>query len=197
MSRYAGTNDLRAYMSPTGALSTDQDGLLQDCLDRAESAIDDYTRRNFVGTAGTAFYSRYTQAQTYNQALYLNQDLFSLTTLTNGDGANIPVGSVWLEPRNLGPPYRILRLKSAYVWVWNTDSDVQIVGTFGYGTVAPPDVQQATIRYAAYLFRQKDASGPTDVSGFPQAGETPVPRGMPDDVRYLLAPYRSKTGGWV
>jgi hypothetical protein len=196
MSRYAQLSDLKYYLSPNGTLSSSQDGLLQSSLDRAESAINDYTRRNFVGTAGTVYVNRYEQDHVRSQALYLQQDLFSLVALQNGDTTTIPVGSVWLEPRNAGPPYRMLRLKSQYVFVWNTDSDIVISGTFGYGTVPPDSVVQATVRYATFLFRQKDVA-PGDQAGFPEAGEQTIPKGMPDDVRYLLAPFRSRSGGVV
>lgn len=198
MSRYAGTTQLRDYLSANGSLGTTQNGLLQSCLDRAEVAIDSYTRRNFAGTAGTVYYSRFEQNKVYNQALYLTQDLHTLVAVTNGDGQSIPTGSVWLEPRNAGPPYRILRLKSSYVWTWNTDSDVTISGTFGYSTVAPADVVQAVIRTAAYYYRGKDSGfGATDIAGFQDGGEVPVTQGIPQDARWLLAPYRSRSGGIV
>jgi len=199
MSRYATLADLKYYLSPNGTLSTSQDGLLQSSLDRAESAINDYTRRNFAGTAGTVYYNRYQADLVRSQALYLREDLHTLVGLQTGNGQNIPVGSVWLEPRNAGPPYRVLRLHSQYVYQWNTDSDVIISGTFGYGTTPPDAVVQATVRYAAHLFRQKDAGGMAgvDVAGFTDAGEVSFPKGMPDDVRWLLSPYRSRSGGVV
>ena len=196
MSRYITLWQLRDYISPNAALGTTQDGLLQSCIDRAEAAIDAYTRRNFVGSVGTILVNRYEQDRVTRQALWVDQDVHTLISLTNGDGQNIPVGSVWLEPRE-GPPYRALRLKSNYVWVWNTDSDVIVVGTLGYGTVAPADVQQATIRTAAYYFRGKDQSGFSDVAGFPEGGEQTIISGIPQDVRYLLSPYRSRTGGMI
>ena len=200
MGRYIGTAELLQYMFSSGQpTNTAQYGLLGSCINRAESAIDDYTRRNFAGTAGTVYYNRFAQARQFmGQALYLDQDLHTLIGVVNGDGQTIPVGSVWLEPRNL-PPYRILRLKSSYVWVWNTDSDVIVSGTFGFGTTPPADVVQATVRYASWLFRQKDAGGlaGVDVAGFQEGGEVQYPKGMPDDVRYLLSPYRSRSGGIV
>jgi hypothetical protein len=174
---------------------TDADDVLQACIDNAESAIEQYTRRNFVGTHGTLFVNRYEQDSIRSNAYWMNDDLFSLTALTLGDGQSVPLGSIWLEPRQ-GPPYRIVRLKSAYVYTWNTDSDMYVVGTWGYGTVAPDDVQQATLRYATHLYRQKDIT-PNDQLGFQEAGVQPMGRGMPDDIRYLLAPYRSRSGGAI
>jgi hypothetical protein len=197
MGRYLGTVQLRQYLSPDDALGTTENGLLSACIDRAEDAIDAYTRRTFAGTAGTVYYNRFTQgAQIVNQALYLDRDLHTLVGVVNGDATTIPVGSVWVEPRNQGPPYRILRLKSSYVWTWNTDSDVTISGTFGYSTVAPDDIVQATVRWSAYLWRQKD-TGPGDVAGFQESGEVVIAKGIPDDIKALLSPYRSRTGGVV
>lgn len=193
---YASLLDLRDYLSSTDLLGTVNDGLLQDSLDQAENVINDYTRRNFAGTAGTYYVNRYSQRNVRDQALYLNQDLHTLISITNGDGANIPVGSAWLEPRNVGPPYRIVRLKSSSVWVWNTDSDVIVAGTFGFSTVAPAAIVRSTVRLAAYYYRLKDV-GPADVSGMSDAGEVQYPKGMPDDIKIQLSPYRSKTGGAV
>lgn len=205
MSRYCGTTELINYMFGTtggtigaigGTLTPSVRQLMQDSLDEAESAINDYTRRNFMGTAGTVYYNRYSQRLVQNQALYLQEDIFSLSSLTNGDGQNIPVGSVWLEPRNAGPPYRLLRLHSAYVYVWNTDSDVIVAGTFGFSTVPPAAITRSTVRLAAYYYRLKDV-GPADVSGFQDAGEVAYPKGLPDDIKVQLAPYRSRSGGVV
>lgn len=197
MSRYASLADVRDYLGFSGTLGQVQDGLLQDCLNRAESAIDQYTRRNFAGTAGTVYYNRFVQDhQLADQALYLDTDLHTLVALRNGDETVIPVGSTWLEPQGQ-PPYRLIRLKSQYAWVWNTDSNVIISGTFGFSTVAPDDIMQATVRLASHYFRMKDAGGYQDQAGFPEAGEVTIGRGMPDDVRYALNPYRSRTGGIV
>jgi hypothetical protein len=205
MSRYAGSFDLINYMYGTyggtitpigGTLTASNLLLLQESLDDAESAINDYTRRNFVGTAGTHYYNRYSQRNVVGQALYLEEDLHTLISLTNGDTQAIPLGSIWLEPRNSGPPYRILRLKSSYVYTWNTDSDVIVAGTFGYGTVAPDVIARCTVRLAAWYFRLKD-SGIGGATGQTDAGEVSYPLGMPEDVKMGLAPYRSKTGGAI
>jgi len=196
MSNYASLLDLRDYLSPGNSLGSYNDGLLQDSLDEAESAINDYTRRNFAGTAGTVYVNRFSQHFVQNQAMYLQNDLHTLVSLTNGDSQNIPVGSVWLEPRNAGPPYRLLRLHSAYVYVWNTDSDVIVAGTFGFSTVAPAAISRASVELAAWYFRLKD-SGPTEATGLSAAGEVVYPKSIPDHILGKLLPYRSRSGGVV
>ncbi len=204
MGRYVGTLTLYAYLFGTsgtiggggGTISGDQQSLMGTCINNAEAAIDDYTRRNFAGTAGTYYVNRFGQDKVVNRALYLTRDIHTLIGVVNGDGQTFPVGSVWLEPRNEGPPYRILRLHSAYVYTWSTDTDVIISGTFGYSIVAPGAIQQATMMYAAHLYRLKDA-GPGGVTGFQEGGEVTYPQGMPDTVKSLLSPFKSRSGGIV
>lgn len=206
MSRYAGTPALINYMFGTlttgtigavgGTLTPSVLQLMQDCLDEAESAINDYTRRQFAGTAGTAYYNRYNTRLVQRQALYLREDLHTLISLTNGDTTTIPIGSVWLEPRNAGPPYRLLRLHSQYVYVWNTDSDIVVVGTFGFSTVPPAAIVRATVELATWYYRLKDV-GPTNTAGMDAAGEVVYPKSLPDHIRGKLEPYRSRSGGVV
>lgn len=205
MGRYLGTVQFQAYLFGTsgtiaqggGTVSPEQQALMGSAINEAERMIDDYTRRNFAGTSGTAYYNRYTQQfQLVNQAFYLDQDLHTLIGVVNGDTTTIPTGSVWTEPRNAGPPYRILRLKSQYVWVWNTDTDMIVSGTWGFSTVPPAAIVGATEQLAAYYYRLKDA-GPSGVTGFSEAGEPNYPPGIPDTVKYLLSPYRSRSGGRI
>jgi hypothetical protein len=206
MSSYAGTPQLINYMFGTlttgtigaigGTLTPSVLQLMQDSLDEAERVINDYTRRNFAGTGGTYYVNRYSQRLVRNQALYLQTDLHTLVGLVNGDNTVFPIGSVWLEPRNAGPPYRLLRLHSPYVYVWNTDSDIVVSGTFGFSTVAPAAIARACVELAAYYYRVKDIA-PTDTAGVNAAGELMYPKNMPDYVRSKLEPYRSRSGGVV
>ena len=195
--RYASLADLRDYLSSSANLGTFQDGLLTDTLCRTEDAIDAYTRRNFVATAGTRYYNQYTTSVA-DRSLYLQEDLYHLDYLQTAVSQVVPTGaqgSVFVEPR-IGPPYRILRLKVAYVWAWNVDQDVIVAGTWGYSLTAPEAIRAATVRSAAYQFRLKDV-GVGDVAGFAEGGEVQYPKGVPDDVKAILAPYRSRTGGVV
>ena len=197
--RYATLADMRRYLSANNDdLSGAEDDLLTDCLTIAENQIDEYTRRNFVAEAGTRHYSRWV-ANVRNTALYLEDgvELYALPqngTVFGGDGRSIPVGSIWLEPRNAGPPYKILRLFSQFVWIWNTDGEIAIPGTWGFSLTAPPAIQSATLELAAYVYRMKD-TGVTDVAGFDQAGQMTIPRGIPESVRRRIEPYRSRSGG--
>lgn len=191
-----GTQTTGTITPINGTITPSMLQLMQDSLDEAESAINDYTRRNFAGTAGTVRINRYSQRFAQNQAMYLQNDLHTLVSLQNGDSQNIPIGSVWLEPRNAGPPYRIVRLMSGYVFIWNTDSDVVISGTFGFSTVPPAAITRATVELAAWYYRLKDV-GYTEVAGLAAAGEVTYPKSLPDHIRGKLDPFRSRSGGIV
>ena len=197
MGRYIGTTELRAYLSPDDTLGTSQNALLDSCITRAEAAIDHYTRRSFATVQDTKYYSRHV-ARIVGQALYLPEDLYQAGTVISGNGQNIPIGSIWFEPRNLGPPYRVVRLYSMFVWTFNTDGEIRITGGWGYSGTAPADIVQATVRTAAYLYRGKDSGfGAVDATGFTDGGEAAFAKSIPDDVRWTLSPYRSRTGGVV
>lgn len=193
--RYATLDDLRDYLSHDGAIGTVQDGLLTDCLLRAESQIDDYTRRRFTPWVGTVVH-RADTATRYGKRFYLDRDCIRLDAIVNGDGGTIPLSAATLGPANPNPPYRTVTLASGHAWNAAPDGTIAFAGTWGYSLRPPDAIVQATVRLAAYLYRQKDV-GVSDVSGFDQAGEVQYASGMPRDVLWLLSPYRSRSGGVV
>ncbi len=190
---HAGTAQLGTYL---GNQSSSQNDLLLACLQRAQSAIDTYTRRTFEATTGTLYYHQYA-ARIAGQVLYLDQDVLGVQTLVNGNGQTItaissnsyPPNGYYLEPANLGPPYTSIRLGFNYPWVFNVDQRIVVAGTIGYSSTAPYDIQQACIRWAAYLYKQRDAQV-FEVTAEPSLGVINIPVGIPKDVEILLRPYR-------
>lgn len=124
--------------------------------------------------------------------LWLDKDLLSIVTLTNGDSAGTVLTSTeyWLEPRNRAP-YEWIRLRSGKSWVFDTDGEVSVNGIWGYSTAAPATVVQATLRLAEYHYRRRDVSEYA-VTANNELGTITVPAGMPEDVVSML-----KEGGFV
>ena len=171
------------------------DPLLESLVEAASRAIDAYCSRRFYGATDTRYYEMDAVEGDY---LRLDDDLISITTLTNGDSSSTTITSTyyWLWPRNSGPPYHSIRLKadqSTHDWEVDTDYFITVTGSWGWGSEIPNDVQRAIIRWASYLYHQKD-SGVYDVTTFPSEGILMVPQGMPRDVRILLDPYRRTAG---
>ena len=124
--------------------------------------------------------------------LILDKPLLSITTLTNGDSTGTVITSTgyWLEPRN-DPPYRAIRLRSGKSWQFDDDGEVSVDAPWGFSTTVPADIQQATLRQATYLYRQRDASI-FGVTATPELGTIQVKFGMPDDVVEIL-----RSGGYL
>jgi hypothetical protein len=66
---------------------------------------------------------------------------------------------------------------------------VEISGKWAYSTTPPADIEHACIRLVGYYYRQKDAQV-FDVTVIPEAGAITIPKGIPDDVKKILLPYR-------
>ena len=176
--------------------SDTDDVLLAHLIEQAQTAIDTYTGRVFEAATETRYFERQ-HLDDRGFILWMDRDLLTVTTLTNGDSSStaIPATEFWLcdgnGGRNLGPPYHGIRLKidSTYSWEFDTDYWVSVAGTWGYSATAPHDIAHAAVRMVAYYYAQKDAQV-FDVTAVPEAGVITVPQGMPRDVERILGPYR-------
>ena len=180
---YASLADLTTYLGIDA--STADDALLTQFLARAQAAVDGICHRTFEATADSTRHYDYRSVD--NCALYLDADLCAVTSVVNGDGITIGGAAYTTEPRNMTPWYA-LKLRAAVGLAWDGwNSDIAVTGKWAYSLTAPADVQQATIRLAAWMYRQKDNTG----GDAPMiAGDvTILPARIPSDVEALLAPY--------
>jgi hypothetical protein len=127
--------DFKAYSVARGqTASTDatDDAVIVDLLEVASRYLDDKTGRQFYPSIETRLYDI-----PEDSSLYLDADLLSLTTLTNGDAAAISSTDYVLLPSNETPRYCI-RLKGDAGVQWEADSDndteqvISVLGWWGY-----------------------------------------------------------------
>lgn len=184
---YATLAELKLYLG----IDTDEtadDTLLTALLARAQVAIESDRGRRYAAVTTTRYYEA---SALRGGLLLLDDDLLTVTTLTNGDlaGTVIAAANYILWPRNAGR-YWGIRLKQSYSpgWVVDTDCAIALAGTWGWSATAPVDIVQATIRWAAYFYRQKDAQV-FDTTSDPATGQLIIPKGVPADVRLLLDNY--------
>lgn len=126
-------------------------------------------------------------------------DLLSVSGLTNGDGTTIASTSYRLEPRNNGPisssgngqPFRWIRLLSDEAWVFDTDGEIEVTGTWGYSTGPDATIVGCVKETGKYLLDLRLAQV-WDVTAMPDIGQITVPKGMPQHVKTAL-----KNGGYV
>ena len=186
---YCTLTQLRVYV---GATTTADDVLLADCILRAQTMIDAATRRTFEAPVDAArtFDAGY---DVEGRTLYLDADLCAITSITNGDGSGITMGQVVSEPRNTPPYYALtLKLSSGIAWTYEEDPEdaITVTGRWAYSILPPPDIEQACVRLAAWLYRQKDSSADLDRPTVSPDGATMLPAQIPNDVRAVLAPYK-------
>ncbi len=186
---YASLTELKLYRGiPTS--TTADDAILSACLTRAQAQVDTYCDRTFEAAAtSTRHFDAVRDVSDDRRTLYLDDDLAEITTITNGT-ANAVTKYVTV-PVNHGPYSEIrLKLSAGELFTYSSDpeSAISVRGKWAYSTSAPADVVQATIRLAAYMYAQKDASV-FDVTAYPDAGVMTVPQGIPRDVREILDRY--------
>lgn len=185
MTTYCSLDELKAYLGTR--LDTD-DTEIQARITEASAAIDVYCQRVFVGAAATRAYDAVQAVD--GRTLLLDEDLLSVTTITNGDGTALDSGDYVLLPANVTPKYAVrLKASSGVSWTYTTDPEdaISVNGTWGYANTQPDTVRHACIRLAAWYYRQKDA--PFETTGMPDLGLVTVPASIPADVTALLDPY--------
>jgi len=182
---------LKTYLGVSGS---GDDTLLTALIARAQSAIDHYTGRTFEASGDTT--RKFTVGvDTDGNMLYFDEDCAAITTVTtnadNGSGGTTIAAAYYVTyPRNRTPYYAI-EILNTYSWEYTTDAEngITVAGKWAFSTSAPDDIVHATIRLAAYFYRQKDA-GVFDTTAIPDAGIIQIPQGIPRDVQLILNPYR-------
>lgn len=181
MSDYTSWSTVKTYLAISGV--TD-DTLGATLVTRASAIIDRFCRRQFAASAA---------ARTFDapngDTLWLDEDLLSVTTITNGDGETMDSSQFVLLPPNSLPKYAI-RLRKTAMATWSAsptsgeEQAISVQGSWGYSSTPPDDVVQAAIRLTAWLYKQRDA--PFGTTARPDIGIVEVPAALPEDVKALL-----------
>lgn len=187
MTNYCTLADVKAYL---GTDQTTDDAVITPLIGRATTAIETYCGRSFTARAETRHYDAIQDVN--GQTLYVDDDLLTVTSITNGDSEVLDAADYVLLPSNVSPKYAIrLKSGSSKSWTYVTDPEeaITIVGSWGYknDNEPPADVHQAAVQLAAWYYHHRKA--PFETTGFPDLGQATTPSSIPVDVRALLAPY--------
>jgi len=168
---YATVAQLKAHLGLSGSA---EDALLAQLLDAADAFIHGYTGRWFSGVTATR---RFDHTAIRGRSLFVDTDLLSVTSITNGDGSPLVTADYVLLPRNSTPYYEVALTAGR---VWYTEQAIEIVGVWGYAVSAPTGIVQAALEYAGVLYRSYDRT----------IQEMPAPVGAVEAVERFLRPYR-------
>lgn len=172
-----------------GAVITDtsKDALVEDLITDCSRFIDRYTKRHFYATTETRTYNP--DRDIHGNLLFLDEDLLTVTALTNGDSATLAAGDYILESPNFTPKWGIrLKFGSGKTWTWQASPEnaISVTGTWGYnnGTVPPDEIKIACKKLVAWEFKHRSAIFQS--IGSAQSGQAPIPIDIPKDIRDTL-----------
>jgi len=182
--------ELEVLKDELGITATGDDAILERAIRDAQAGVEAYTRRVFeTGADATRYYG---SEALDGQWLHLDADLYSLTSIANGDSSATAVSTddITLFPMNEGPPYHKLRLDTNSSSVWEVDTDywIGVTGKWAYCDTPPSAIVRATLRWAGYLYQQKDAPYTRTIANT-ATGIVEIPATVPDDVYELIDPY--------
>lgn len=190
---YVSTANFKLYKNIVGA---SDDTVINMLIAQAQKMVETHTGRVFEASANT---TRTFDAMNDvdGDLLYFDRDLYSINSVTNGDGVVVAASEYVTEPRN-GPPYYAIRLKNSsdVVWTYDTDAEnaIAISGMWAYSLTAPEDVQWATLRLASYLYEQRKNAGELDRPVAISNNMTMLPSRLPKDVADTLIHYVRSVG---
>ena len=189
MTAYASLEQIKSYLD-IALSNTDDDDLLTMALDNASAVIDTQTHRTYVSEADETHYHD-ALCDVHGRRLWLRGDLAQLVSITNGDGADVPATAYVTEPSIGGPYYAIvLKANSGIAWTYSDTPEeaIGVNGRWAYSVLPPGPIVQATIRLAAWMYRQRDNANDLDRALI--VGNTTItPSQVPVDVMLMLKPY--------
>lgn len=185
---YATLAELKAYLGFDNStrVSTQENDLLTSLLARAQASVDGMCQRTFEASTDTVHH--FDGRAIGGRVLYLDGDLCAITSVVNGDGITVAGTAYTTEPRNVTPWHALVLRPTADIAWDGVTADIAITGKWAHSTSAPADVVQATIRLAAWMYRQKDNTGNDQpmIAG----NVTILPSRLPADVTEMLQPYK-------
>jgi hypothetical protein len=186
---YTTLADVKALLRVTSTDATD-DGVMEELITQASRIIDGETRRTFYARSETKYFDT-----PEGVSLFIdNDDLLTITTLTNGSGTVITSAKYKLYPLNSSPKYEIRLLGSSGVyWEYTSsgdaDSAITIAGTWGYASSAPADITGACNDIVVTAYHKRFGENVTGAATVTGAGVVITPKDIPDAAWKTLKRY--------
>jgi len=186
---YATPVQLKTYL---GVTSASDDALLTDLLVRATAMIEQMTRKTFAASAASSrTFGRAVMlwdAQLQRDYLLLPSGVYVALLVGATDGDDEPIPPTEIDTHPPDAPYTVLARRNAR-WC-GASQHATITARWGYSITPPADIVHATIRLAAWLYRQRGTANDPDRPTVADGGLVLLPSALPDDVRLILERYR-------
>ena len=179
-------------IAPYAKTDSPDDGVIGALIEETSRFIDAEIGRTFYARTETRYYSI-----PEGRLLRLDDDLLTITTLTNGDAATIAATEYNFVPKNTAPYYGIrLKEMSSYYWTYdsdgNTEDVISIAGTWGYASTAPADIERCCKLIVGNWYRQRFGDNQAGVTTITAAGIVITPQDVPGAAWRILNSYRKR-----
>jgi hypothetical protein len=172
-----------------------EDAMLEGMIEAASRLFDGLTRRTFYARTETRYHSVPERNAVNRRRLWLDDDLLSATSITNGDGTAIAASDYYFEPRNGLPACAVVLKQSAGV-VWTGDADgnteyvIPIAGSWGYSASAPADVREEVEGIVVGKYRNRYGTNVQGAAQITAAGVVITPQDIPASAWKVIEYYR-------
>lgn len=186
---YATLDEFKKHLTIT-TYDTDDDAAIENIIEGASRMIDNLAGRWFYPKTETRYYD-----VPEGREIHLDEDLLTVTTLTNGDGTVITSTYFSLIPRNHTPKHSlIMKTTSNYSWAAGTDGDtegvISIAGTWGYAATTPDDIRQACLDISLSAYKRRTGENTTGVATVTAAGVVITPQDIPGGALAIIRRYK-------
>lgn len=145
--------------SQNDATDPSNDNIIEQMVEAASRWIDEITGKEYFGETETRNYV--VGEHTDGLTLWLDKNILSVTTLTNGDGTVISSSDYSLLPLNADRYDKIkLHSNSGEVWQYTDDpyeDAIQVAGSWGDSATTPANVKEACLLLTSRLWQRKSA----------------------------------------
>lgn len=188
---YATLEDVKRHLRIQTS-DTSLDETISAWLEPMSRVIDNHTRRWFYELTETR---RYDFQDSWK--LRLGRDLYSLTTLTNGDGDVLVQDTDFYLYPDLGPPYRWVEIRrdvgNTFRWSGTPQRCISVTGVWGDCRQSSKDVVRVALcSWIGYLVTATEEPGVSSKSigsfSVSYTGLNESLKTMPGEVQAMLAP---------
>ena len=187
------TQELYKIYADVKTTDSDNLNLIDETIETASRFIDAQT--------GRTFYAR-TETRNFDvpsgRELRLDDNLLTITTLTNGDDNEIADTEYILLPANVDPKFAIV-LKSTSSIIWQPDSNsgteqvISVAGTWGWVAATPDDIRNACRLITKAYLAKRSGQGVGGVATVTAMGVVITPAGAPAAAMQIINTYRKMT----
>jgi len=192
---YTTVGKVKTHVGLTSS-DTGMDTWLEAMITACSRAIDSFCKRHFYTETETRYFDFQDPYR-----MWLDHDLVSITTLTNGNAEILVDGTDFYKYPLSGPPYRWLDAKTdtgnLFEYSSTTQRAISILGVWGYQAEVPAEIEEACRIWVGELYNRHDAEGVASkrIGDYSVSYATPSAGGMPEVVKAMIGTYRWRNYG--